>query len=80
MSLMTHTPNRRARLAREIRTAMLAQGKTPQQLAAATGFSPDQLDVKLAGEEPLLLEELEATARFLGFRTSELSSRTDVAA
>lgn len=80
MSLMTHTPNRRARLAGEIRAEMRVQGKTPPELATAIGVTPAQARRRLKGKKPFYLEELSNAARFLNLAASELTRRTDVTA
>lgn len=77
---MTHTPNRRARIAREIRQAMEWQEKTPDQLAAVAGISQAQIHRRLKGKRPFFMDELDAIAKFLGIRASELSRATDVSA
>jgi transcriptional regulator with XRE-family HTH domain len=80
MGLMTHTPNRRARLAGEIRQLMEAQGKSPAELASAAGISLAQIDHRLAGLRPFDIEELDAVAGAFGCRGSDLTRLTDVAA
>jgi len=80
MSLMTHTPNRRVRLAGEIRQLMKAQSKSRAELASAAGISLAQIDHRLAGLRPFDIEELDAVAGVFGFRASDLTRRTDVAA
>jgi len=77
---MTHTPNRRARLAREIRGELGRQGKTTAEFASALRLSPAQAVHRLEGKKPFFLEELKAAAEFLNLAAAELNERTDVAA
>ena len=77
---MTHTPNRRVRIAEEIRRLMAAQSKKPAELAAAAGISPAQIKGRLKGRKPFDTEELDSIAKIFHLRASDISRRTDVTA
>ena len=77
---MTHTPNRRVRIAKAIQATMEQQGVTPAQLAAAAGISIAQILRRLEGKRPFFLDELAAIASRLNTTASDISRRTDVTA
>lgn len=72
-------PDRRARLAAEIRAELARQSRSRQDLAAHLGISTDTLRRRLDGVRPFYFDELELVAAFLNVRLSDLTGRTDAA-
>lgn len=80
MVCMEQVPDRRQRIAAEVRAELARQNRLKSELAAALGISTDTLRRRLDGVRPFYFHELEAVASFLGMRLSDLTGRTDEAA